>query len=170
MSGKAQQYILSIVSCHSEKTLHSEMDKGRKSPELRSQRWQWMLASETEIKQTDPDGDVSWRQGLVAKAKGSASELTLDEVNLLPKVQHNLMQEVTFHEKLLPPPQKPLTAATFDFVAQHQEVTASGDGRSNYLGAKVTLQNVKINWAELGEKLAAIQYQDFQFVDYLRFG
>ena len=107
---------------------------------------------------------------MAAETKATPSELTLKEVDLLPKVQHRLMQEVTFQEKLLPPSKKPLATATFDFVAQHREVTAAGDGKPNYSGARIPLQNVKINADKMGEMLAGIEYPDLQFVDYLRFG
>lgn len=140
--------------------------------ELRSQRWQWLLAEDAKETDTKPIVKEANVGGWVAsKTKGTLSELTLEEVDLLPKVQHNLMQEeITFQEKLLPPSQMPLATATFDFVARHREVTAAGEGKPNYSGARVPLQNVKINANRMAEMLAAIGYKDLQFVDYLRFG
>merc|ERR1719206_685443 len=81
-----------------------------------------------------------------------------------------LMQEVTFQEKCLAPLKKPLSTATFDFIAQYQEVIDVGQGRPNFCSAKVPLQNVTINTDRLSKKLKAIDYEDLQFVDYLRFG
>ena len=150
------------------------MEEGSKvSEEVRSQRWQWLLAAESKKTNTEPtlkEANVSGLQWVAGESKSTPTELTLEEVGLLPKVHHHIMQEVTFQEKLLPPPQKQLATATFDFVAQHREVTAAGDGKPNYSGVRVPLQNVKINADRMGEMLAAIEYQDLQFVDYLRFG
>ena len=85
--------------------------------EVRAQRWQWLLAEEakeTHTKPTAKEVNVDGWQRLAANTKGPTSELTLEEVDLLPKVQHQLMEEeVTFQEKLLPPSQKPLATATF---------------------------------------------------------
>ena len=120
----------------------------RAMEELRSQRWQWLLAAEDKETHTEPtlkEANISGWQWVGEGPKSTSTELTLEEVDLLPKVNHHLMQEVTFQEKLLPPPQKSLPTATFDFVAEHQEVTAAGDGKPNYSGAGVPHQNVKIN-------------------------
>ena len=126
-------------------SLWGAMEEGGKVSELRSQRWQWLQAveaKETDSESNPKEANVSGWQWLAAETKATPSELTLKEVDLLPKVQHRLMQEVTFHEKLLPPSKKPLATATFDFVAQHREVTAAGDGKPNYSGAMIPLQNV----------------------------
>ena len=82
---------------------------------------------------------------MAGEPKNTPTELTLEEVDLLPKVHHRIMQEVTFQEKLLPPPQKLLPTATFDFVAQHQEVAAAGNGKPNQSGTRVPLQHAKVN-------------------------
>ena len=79
-------------------SLWGAMEEGGKVSELRSQRWQWLLAAEAKETHSEPnpkEANVSGWQWLAAETKAPPSELTLKEVDLLPKVQHLLMQHLT---------------------------------------------------------------------------
>ena len=159
-------------------SLQSEMEGGVESPSLSTQRWKMMegptasVCPELTLQEEDASvtGDSDWQWETAVVEKGKPSELTYTETKALPEVKRLLMQEVTFQEKCLAPLKKPLSTATFDFIAQYQEVIDVGQGRPNFCSAKVPLQNVTINTDRLSKKLKAIDYEDLQFVDYLRFG
>ena len=162
-------------------SLQREMEEGAKSLDHSTRRWKPMEAMAASAKEMCPeltlqedDGSVNenseWPWGAAFSEKEKSSELTLPEAEDLPKVKHLLMNEKIFIEKLLPPLEKPSSTATFDFIAQYREVIDVGQRKPNYCGAKVPLKNVTINTERLSEKLKAIDYEDLQFVDYLRFG
>ena len=74
----------------------------------------------------------------------------------------------TFLERELPPPEEPMLEATIDFIAQYGRVVREGRGVPNYRGARLPLQNVRIDVDRLQELLVACSYPDLQFLDYLR--
>ena len=74
----------------------------------------------------------------------------------------------TFLEWELPPPEEPMMEATFDFIAQYGRVVREGADVPNYRGARLPLQNVRIDVDRLQELLVACNYPDLQFLDYLR--
>ena len=160
-------------------SLQSEMEGGAESPSLSTLRWKMMegpttsVCPELTLQEVDAsvtdDSDWQWDQIAVVE-KGKPSELTFTETEALPEVKRLLMQKVTIREKTLPPLEKPLSTVAFDFIAQYQEVIQVGNGKPNYCGAKVPLQNVTIKAERLSKMLNAIDYEDLQFVDYLRFG
>ena len=73
-----------------------------------------------------------------------------------------------FLERELPPPEEPMLEATIDFIAQYGRVVREGRGVPNYRGARLPLQNVRIDVERLQELLVACSYPDLQFLDYLR--
>ena len=74
----------------------------------------------------------------------------------------------TFLERLLPPPEEAMQEATFPFIAQYAEVVGQNCGVPNYLGARIPLQNVRMDVDRLQKLLVDCRYPDLQFLDYLR--